>query len=69
LFVRFTRDKGGWATETGSIAALMREAACVLANGGSLAVFPEGARSSTGSLQEFKDGFFRLAIEKRVPIG
>jgi len=34
----------------------------------SVMVFPEGTRSRDGSLGEFKDGAFRLAIEAGVPI-
>lgn len=34
----------------------------------SVMIFPEGTRSKDGSLQEFKDGAFRLAIEQQVPI-
>lgn len=34
----------------------------------SVMIFPEGTRSKTGALQQFKDGAFRLAIEAGVPI-
>lgn len=34
----------------------------------SVMIFPEGTRSKDGSLQEFKDGAFKLAIENQVPI-
>lgn len=34
----------------------------------SVMIFPEGTRSSSGELGEFKDGAFRLAIDKQVPI-
>lgn len=34
----------------------------------SVMVFPEGTRSLDGTLGEFKDGAFRIAIEAKVPI-
>jgi 1-acyl-sn-glycerol-3-phosphate acyltransferase len=34
----------------------------------SVMIFPEGTRSASGELGEFKDGAFRLAIEAGVPV-
>ncbi len=34
----------------------------------SVMIFPEGTRSKTGELQEFKDGAFRLAIDTGAPV-
>jgi 1-acyl-sn-glycerol-3-phosphate acyltransferase len=34
----------------------------------SVMIFPEGTRSATGELGKFKNGAFRLAIDKQVPI-
>ena len=39
-----------------------------LASGVSVILFPEGTRSPDGSLGEFRDGAFRLAIEAGVPV-
>jgi 1-acyl-sn-glycerol-3-phosphate acyltransferase len=36
--------------------------------GKSLAVFPEGTRTSDGKLQEFKPGAFKIALRAEVPI-
>lgn len=37
-------------------------------NGHSVFIFPEGTTSNDGRLRGFKNGAFRLAIEKQVPI-
>jgi len=37
-------------------------------DGVSVAIFPEGSRSHSGSLSEFKRGAFLLAIEAQVPV-
>lgn len=34
----------------------------------SVFIFPEGTRSKTGELQDFKLGAFKLAVEERIPI-
>lgn len=36
--------------------------------GGGLMIFPEGGRTKTGRLMEFKPGVIRLALETRAPI-
>ncbi len=40
----------------------------ILEGGVSVILFPEGTRSRDGSLGEFRDGAFRLAIEAGVPV-
>lgn len=39
-----------------------------LKNRVSVMIFPEGTRSESGELQEFKDGAFRLAVQLGLPI-
>ena len=51
-----------------SIIAAMRDANDRLDHRLSVMIFPEGTRTRDGSLGEFKDGAFRLAIEKGCPI-
>ena len=51
-----------------SIRTLSRAAEMVQQRGISLLIFPEGGRSETGELQEFKDGAAYLAIKAQVPV-
>jgi 1-acyl-sn-glycerol-3-phosphate acyltransferase len=48
--------------------ASLRKAAHQIRSGNSIVVFPEGTRSSDGTLQELKTGPFYLAEMARVPI-
>ncbi|CDJ56210.1 1-acyl-sn-glycerol-3-phosphate acyltransferase, putative [Eimeria maxima] len=63
LSVQFTKEKGGWGTQPGSVQDMMKEALRNLYDGVLVVVFPEGTRSVCGRLQPFKKGFFRLAVE------
>lgn len=54
-------------SKMGSHRAFVR-AAHELENGHSMFLFPEGGISNRGKLLNFKNGAFRLAIEKQVPI-
>jgi 1-acyl-sn-glycerol-3-phosphate acyltransferase len=49
-------------------AATMRTAMTVLKDGFLLGMFPEGTRSMTGDMQEFRVGAIRLAARTRTPI-
>ncbi|MBN1405120.1 MAG: 1-acyl-sn-glycerol-3-phosphate acyltransferase [Candidatus Omnitrophica bacterium] len=52
----------------GSIKKVYREAAYWLRNGISVLFFPEGTRSNTNQMGDFRNGAFKLAIKERVPI-
>jgi hypothetical protein len=59
---------GGWGVKKGSIGPMMEHARNYLTNGIHITAFPEGARSTSGELQEFKDGLFRLACDSGAAI-
>jgi 1-acyl-sn-glycerol-3-phosphate acyltransferase len=49
-------------------ASAQREAIELLEQGKALVIFPEGGRTRTGDLMQFKPGAFRLALTLGVPI-
>jgi 1-acyl-sn-glycerol-3-phosphate acyltransferase len=49
-------------------AAILKRMRRMTEHGASLIVFPEGARTLTGQLDEFKAGIFLLAIEQQIPV-
>jgi len=51
-----------------SIRKMMDQCDRLLAAGSPLMMFPEGRRTSDGSLLPFKDGAFELAMRHRVPV-
>jgi len=61
---------GAWPLALeGSDPAAIRRSLQWLRNGGAVVIFPEGGRSTaTGSLERFKAGAVRLALEANVPI-
>ena len=61
---------GAWPLALeGSDPAAIRRSLQWLRDGGAVVIFPEGARSTvTGSLERFKAGAVRLALEAQVPI-
>ncbi len=52
----------------GSIKKVYREAHHWLRSGVSILFFPEGTRSKTTEMGDFRNGAFKLAIKERVPI-
>jgi 1-acyl-sn-glycerol-3-phosphate acyltransferase len=67
---RFLSWFGAWPLALeGSDPAAIRRSLQWLRNGGAVVIFPEGARgNATGSLERFKAGAVRLALEADVPI-
>ncbi len=51
-----------------SVVKMMREAERQLTEGSSIMLFPEGTRSRTGQLREFKTGAFELALRSHTPL-
>ena len=51
-----------------SVVQMMAACEKTLAEGNSIMMFPEGTRSLTGELKEFKTGAFELALKTRRPI-
>jgi 1-acyl-sn-glycerol-3-phosphate acyltransferase len=51
-----------------SAGRMMRDSERALAEGSSIMMFPEGTRSPTGDLRDFKPGAFELALRARRPI-
>jgi 1-acyl-sn-glycerol-3-phosphate acyltransferase len=51
-----------------SILRMMEECRVHLRRGCPVLLFPEGTRTKTGELQDFKDGAFRLAVEMKCPV-
>lgn len=46
----------------------IKEAVKKIKNGYSIVIFPEGTRSNTGEIMEFKKGSFKLAIDSKVKL-
>ena len=47
---------------------LLRDGGLWLSRGASVAIFPEGTRSETGEVGEFKAGAFKIAQKNKVPV-
>jgi len=65
----FVRVTGAFPVDRSRMdAATMRTAMDLLKAGNLLGMFPEGTRSTSGDLQEFRNGAVRMAARMRVPI-
>ena len=54
--------------ERASVVEMMRVCEQTLAGGSSIMMFPEGTRSPTGEMRDFKTGAFELALKSQRPI-
>lgn len=61
--VYFTKEKGGWGLAKGSVAKMMKYCEWLIDNEIPICVFPEGARSGSMELKEFKNGMFQFALD------
>jgi len=66
--VYFTAEKGGWGLAKGSVGKMMAICKDLVTNGVPLMVFPEGARSGSMEMREFKPGMFSFALENGCTI-
>lgn len=66
--MRMAGDIAVRRTDAGSRVRALSECRDRLMKGVSVMIMPEGTRSSTGELQPFRDGAFRLAVETGCPI-
>lgn len=68
LLMRWGGDIALRRGDADSVREMFRECRLTLEGGLSVMIFPEGTRSRDGTLGEFKEGAFRLAIEAGVPV-
>lgn len=71
-FVGFACEKAGFTfvdkSSPRALAQTMLHARKSLTDGASMVIFPEGARTHTGKMGEFKRGAFQLASQFKLPI-
>ena len=67
-FMKLKGDIKLQRTSKSSIKKMIIDAEKVLTNGSTIVIFPEGTRSKTGKIGNFKEGAFKIAKEAKVPI-
>lgn len=63
-----SRFIGDVAVQAGNRDQVLATSAALLKSGVNIMVFPEGTRSTTGLIQDLKDGYFKLAVDTGSPI-
>ncbi|XP_952047.1 1-acylglycerol-3-phosphate O-acyltransferase, putative [Theileria annulata] len=68
IYFHYDKDKKTKSIKKDCVLGVMERCKTLMDNGFDLFVFPEGTRSRTGKLQEFKDGFFRFSVDNGYDI-
>lgn len=67
-FMRLKGDIKLLRSSKASIRKMIKDAEKVINKGCVITIFPEGTRSKTGKIGNFKEGAFKLAFDTKVPI-
>ncbi|UKJ90636.2 1-acylglycerol-3-phosphate O-acyltransferase [Theileria orientalis] len=68
IYFEYDRERGTKTVKKDCVVGVMDRCKQLMDNGFDIIVYPEGTRSKTGKLQEFKDGFFRFSMDNDFEI-
>ncbi|KAF5153672.1 Acyltransferase family protein [Theileria parva strain Muguga] len=68
IYFHYDKETKTKSIKKDCVIGVMERCKVLMENGFDLIVYPEGTRSKTGRLQEFKDGFFRFSIDNGYDI-